>query len=40
MVYHLSVFYLIRSEASGSVYGLMFYKKCALIKVAPKVVMI
>ena len=43
MVYHLIMFYLVRSEASyqsftGSNYGLVcFYSKCALIKVAPKV---
>ena len=43
MVYRLSMFYLVRNEASyqsmeGSVYGLVcFYNKCALIKVALEV---
>ena len=43
MVYHLSMFYLVKNEASyqcfgGSVHGLVcFYNKCALIKIALEV---
>ena len=43
MVYCLSMFYLVRNEASyqcfeGSLYGVVcFYNKCALIKVALEV---
>ena len=43
IVYHLSMFYLVRNEASyqcfeGSLYDLVyFYNKCALIKVALEV---
>ena len=43
MVYRLSMFYLVRNEASyqcfeGSLYGVVcFYNKCALIKVALEV---
>ena len=43
MVYRLSMFYLVRNEASyqyfeGSLYGVVcFYNECALIKVALEV---
>ena len=43
MVYRLSMFYLVRNEASyqcfeGSLYGVVcFYNKCTLIKVALEV---